>query len=502
MLKLSSKLGNIIESEADTLIVNLFEGVEKPGGATAAVDLALDGAIRDLIENGDFRGKMGEVGLVYPRGKIKARRVLIAGLGKPENFDLEAVRCASSYAIKKARELNGKIVASIVHGAGAGGLDLSDAAQAVGEGSIMGLYKSPKKHPEPWDVIESLMLFEMDGSKLEQIEQGARIAQANGEAVYLVRDLVSYGPNIVTPTYLAQLAERISGEFGMKITVGDREWAAAHKMGAFLAVAKAAQEPPKFIVLEHNPDRDDLDTIVLVGKGITFDTGGISIKPAEKMENMKSDMAGAAAVLGAMQVVGKMNLPLRVVAIVPCTENMPGGGAYRPADILTASNGKTIEVISTDAEGRLILADALVYASRFHPKAVVDLATLTGACVIALGQWVSAGVFSTDDALREKLLDSAERTHERLWPMPLWEDYKRKIKSLVADMANSGGRYGGVGASAIFLKEFTDYPWAHIDMAGMVLIEKVQETPYTPFGATGYGVRLLVDFLRRWEEAA
>ncbi len=313
-----------------------------------------------------------------------------------------------------------------------------------------------------------------------------------------MRDIVNLGPNIVTPAYLANLARDISFEFDMKLTVGDREWAAERKMGAFLAVGKAAYEPPTFIVLEHNPDRTELDTIVLVGKGITFDSGGISIKPAEKLSDMKDDMAGAAAVLGAMQVVGKLNLPLHIVAIAPCTENMPGGGAYHPADIITASNGKTIEIISTDAEGRLILSDALVFAQQYHPKAVVDLATLTGACVTALGEWVAAGLFSNTVWLQEKLIESGSRMHERLWLMPLYEDYARKIKSLVADFANSGGRSGGVGSSAYFLKQFIDYPWAHIDMAGMAMIEKKDETPYTPFGATGYGVRLLVDFLRNW----
>jgi leucyl aminopeptidase len=497
-MKLNVFQGNIIESPADTIIVNLFEGVTVPGGATGAVDKALSGAITELIQSGDLRGKLGEVGVLYPRGAIQARRVLIAGLGKADVFDLENVRRASSHAIKKARELNARKVATIVHGAGIGGLDPADAAQAVGEGSILGLYKAPKKNQEPWDVIESLTFVEFNPEKIPYIKTGASVAQATGEAVYLVRDLVSLGPNEVTPTRLAQIAEQIAGEFGMKLTVGDRDWAAEHGMGAYLAVAKSAEEPPKFIVLEYNHDREDLDTIVLIGKGITFDTGGISLKPPEKMEDMKSDMAGAADVLATMQVVGKLGLPLHVVAIAPCTENMPGGDALHPADIITASNGKTIEVINTDAEGRLILADALVYAQKFHPDAVVDLATLTGACVIALGQWVSAGLFCTDDSLRDKLVSSGFRMHEKVWPMPLWDDYKRKIKSLVADIANSGGRYGGVGASAIFLKEFTDYPWAHVDMAGMVLIEKIQETPYTSYGATGYGVRLLVDFLRRW----
>jgi leucyl aminopeptidase len=265
-------------------------------------------------------------------------------------------------------------------------------------------------------------------------------------------------------------------------------------MGAFLAVAKGAGEPPKFIVLEHNSDRQDLETIVLVGKGITFDTGGISIKAGERMWLMKSDMAGAAAVLGAMKVVGLLNLPLRIIGIAPCTENMPDANAYRPADVIKASNGKTIEVLNTDAEGRMVLADGLVFAGQYKPSAVIDLATLTGASIIALGQGIAAGLFSTDDSLRDKLVTAGTNTHERLWPLPLWDDYKKVIKSDVADIKNTGGRYGGVASSAVFLKEFTDYTWAHLDIASMAFSDK--DDAYTPAGGTGYGVRLLTDYLR------
>jgi len=234
-----------------------------------------------------------------------------------------------------------------------------------------------------------------------------------------------------------------------------------------------------------------------VGKGITFDSGGISIKPADKMDEMKSDMAGAAAVLSVMKCAGELNLPLHLVGITPCTENMPDGRATRPADVVTASNGKTIEIINTDAEGRMILADALVYAARYNPAVVIDLATLTGACVIALGDNMAAGLFCTDAGLSQRLVESGQNTFERVWPMPLWDDYKKAIESRYADIKNSGGRYGGVGTSAIFLKQFTDYPWAHLDIAGMALADK--ELPYQPVGGTGYGVRLLLDFLRRYQ---
>lgn len=497
-MKLTVIQGNIQESSADTLIVYLFEGVTKPAGAAGAIDRVLKGALGEMIANGDFTGKEGEVGVLYPHGALAAKRVLVSGLGKQETIGLESVRRAAAAAIKKGRELNAKNVATSILGDGSTGLTPSAIAQATAEGSLLALYRYAglKKTAETKNEIEALTLVEAEDSKLGEVQRGTNIAQALETGVTLARDLINMPPNVATPNRLAKVAEEIATLHHMNITVGDREWATQRQMGAFLAVAKGAGEPPKFIVLEHNSGHPEMDTLVLVGKGITFDTGGISLKPVEKMGEMKSDMSGAAAVLGAMQVVGILNLPLHIVGIAPCTENMPDGNAYRPADVVRASNGKTIEIITTDAEGRLVLADGLVYAQQFQPKAVIDLATLTGACVIALGDGVAAGLFSNTDSLTEKLLASAEATHERLWRMPLWDEYQKAIKSEVADMKNSGGRYGGVGTSAIFLKSFTDYPWAHIDMAGMALADKAG--PYTPVGGTGYGVRLLVDFLLQW----
>jgi leucyl aminopeptidase len=490
--------GSIQESRADTLIVNLLEGIRTPTGATGAVDQASGGAIGELIENGDLNGELGKVGVVYPRGAIPAKRVLVTGLGENENFRLDTVRRASGAAMKLALDLNAKEIATVVHGAGVGGLEIADAAQATIEGSLLAYYRydAPKQKEKPLPEIQSLSVVEFDPGKLGAIKSGVEAAQAIARGVFLARDLVNMPPNVATPTRMAAAAGEIAEAYKMTLTVGDREWAAHRKMGAFLAVAQGAEEEPKFIVLEHNGEREDLDTVVLVGKGITFDSGGISLKPSERMGTMKSDMAGAAAVLGAMKAVGALGLPLRVVGITPCTENKPDGRAYLPADVITASNGKTIEIISTDAEGRMVLADGLVYAANYSPKAVIDLATLTGACVTALGQGVAAGLFSNDDALRDRLIASGNKVQERLWHMPLFDDYRKTIDSQVADIKNSGGRFGGVGTSAIFLKEFTDYNWAHVDMAGMALTEKGNE--YMAAGATGFGVRLLVDFLRNW----
>ena len=497
-MKLKVVEGNIIEFPADALIVNLFEGEKSPVGATGVVDRVLDGVISEMIASGDLVGKQGEVAIVYPRGAIPTKRVLVVGLGKKEEFNLEAVRRSSAAAIKRARELNSMDVATIVHGSGAGGLHTIEAAQATAEGLLLGLYRyNALKHDDELKPdIQSVTFIEYDAGKVAEIEAGVRLADSIATGVFLTRDLVNMPSNLATPTRLASTAEEIATAHGMNLIIGDREWAAGRGMGAYLSVAKGAGEPPKFIVLEHNNQRNDLDTVVLVGKGITFDSGGISLKPSENMEEMKSDMAGAAAVLGSMKVVGLLNLPLRIIGITPCTENMPDSRASHPGDVITASNGKTIEIISTDAEGRLVLADALVYARQYQPKAVIDLATLTGACVTALGEGIAAGLFCTDDWLRDRLISSGNNTHERLWSMPLWDDYKKKIKSSVADIKNTGGRFGGVGTSAIFLKEFTDYPWAHIDIAPMALLEKVDENNYISAGGTGFGVRLLIEFLR------
>ena len=267
-------------------------------------------------------------------------------------------------------------------------------------------------------------------------------------------------------------------------------------MGALLAVAQGSDTPPRFIILEHNPGRaEELPSIVLVGKGVTFDTGGYNLKTGDGMANMKTDMAGGAAVIGAMQAIAALKIPLHVVGLVPAADNMINGSAYRASEVVTASNGTTIEIVSTDAEGRMLLADALVFAARFKPVAVVDIATLTGACVVALGG-AAAGLFASDDGLRDQLLAAGGTTQEKLWPLPLFPEYEKTLELQVADMKHSGGRMGGVGSSAMFLKHFTSYPWAHIDMAGMA--SGAKDIPYSPEGATGYGVRLLAEFVRGW----
>ena len=427
-MKIQLQQGSIQDYDADTIVVNLFEDTDSPSGATGAVDSALDGAILEVITSGDLKGKEGEVVALYTRGAIPAKRVLVVGLGDREDFDLDVVRRASAAAILKARSLGAKQVASVVHGAGIGGLQATAACQATVEGAMLAAYRyAYHKEDDDKNEIDSLTIVEYDENKLDAFTSGMKIAQAIAEGVYLARNLVNMPPNVATPSKLAEVAEEIAHAHQFKVTIGDRQWAAEREMGAFLAVAKGAGEPPKFVVLEHNSDKEDLPTIVLVGKGITFDTGGISIKPSQRMWLMKSDMAGAAAVLGTMKTVGLLDLPLRVIGITPCTENMPDANAYRPADVVKASNGKTIEVLNTDAEGRMVLADGLVYATSFEPDVVIDLATLTGASVVALGQGMAAGLFSNNKMLEEKLLSAANITHERLWPLPLGMTTKRLL---------------------------------------------------------------------------
>jgi leucyl aminopeptidase len=504
--------GGIQAIKDELIVVNLFEGVETPGGATGAVDKALGepvgttGAISQAIAAGDLRGKRGETAIFYPRGAIPAQRVLVVGLGPQDEFSLEAVRWVAATAAQKARSLGVKSFSSIVHGSGAGGFPLEAAAQAIVEGTILGLYRyqelknKPPDRPDP----EHFTLVQFHPDKVAAVSKGAQTGQVVAEATCLARDLVNRPANYATPSDMADLALEIASEFDhMRCQVLSEDDAAELKMGSFLGVAQGSDEPAVFIILEHNPGRQDLDTVVLVGKGITFDTGGISLKPVQRMDRMRGDMAGAAVVLAAMRAVGQLDLPLHVVGLAPATENMPSARAYKPGDVLTAMNGKTIEIISTDAEGRLILADALAYAARFEPKAVVDLATLTGACVVALGQGGAAGAFSTDDGLVARLQAASQSTGERIWRLPLFADYLHSLESLTADLSNSGGRMGGVGTSAMFLKQFAEgYPWAHLDIAPMSFEEQggsPKRPAYLQKGGTGFGVRLLVQFLRDWD---
>ncbi len=500
------QIGSIQDASADALIVNLFEGVELPAGATGAVDKALNGAVTDIIRSGDYRGKLNELAVLYTRGSLPAPRVIVVGLGKVQVFNLDHIRQAAAMAAKKARDLGCKTIASTAHGAGTGQVDPEAAAQAVVEGTLLGLYRW-REHRNVGDdqrAIDSFTIVEFDANKVAAIEAGANAGHCVSRGVNRARDLINQPPNYMTPALLAAAAQQMAAEVGVKCIVHDIEWIRSQQMGALLGVTQGSANPPQFIELDYHGS--DAAPIVFVGKGITFDSGGISIKAAEGMEAMKNDMSGGAAVIGAVEALARLKAPIHVVGLIPTCENLPSGTAYRPADVLTARNGKTIEVISTDAEGRLILADALCYAADFKPQAVLDLATLTSACVTALGENVSAGYFCNDDDLSRQIKIASNTTNEKLWRLPLFDEYHDKIKSDNADIKNTGGRVGGVGSSAVFLEEFTSYPWAHWDLAGMVAdtlgyTSHYPRThlPYIIRGGTGFGVRALVELARRWK---
>lgn len=483
--------------QGDALVVNLFEGVTSPGGATGAADAAMGGAITELIAAGEATGKLGQVAVLHPRGAIPAKRVLVVGLGTSSAFDAEAARRAAAAAAKKARELGARTLGTVAHGAGAGGLDAATAARATLEGSALAAYdfRGWKRRREERPRLERVSLLEADAAKVPALEEGAKVARAVAAGTFLARDLVNTPANVANPAYLASAAASLAGRGGLRVSVHDAAWAAEHRMGSFLAVARGSANEPRFVVMEHGPQDQDAPTVVLVGKGVTFDTGGYSIKTRDGMIPMKGDMAGAAAVIGAMAAIAELGLGLRVVGLCPCVENMVDARAYRPSDVIVASDGTSIEVLSTDSEGRMALADALVYAKRYSPAAVVDIATLTGASIVALGEGVSASLFCNDEALAADLARASAASGERVWRMPLFEEYSRTLESNVADIKNNGGQRGGVGTAAAFLKTFVDYPWAHVDMAGMELTDKPGQRHYLLPGATGYGVRLLVEFV-------
>ena len=497
--------GGIQSVDADTVIVNLFQGVTHPGGATGAVDRALNGAITEVIAGGDLKGKPGETVVLYPRGAMPAQRVIVVGLGRADKFDLEGVREASGGAIKQAAKLGAKNVATIIHGGGIGGLDVTAATQAVVEGSMLAMYKydAPRRKkdedddPEP---PETLTLVEFDQSKLEAIRAGAQAGQAIAESVYLARTLSNQPSNVATPSAIAEAAQKAAAEAGLRCDLLDEAQMRDLGMNALLAVTQGATQPAQFIIMKYEPPQAQTRRpVVLVGKGVAFDTGGYSLKPPNSMLGMKGDMSGASAVIGAMRAIGLLKGDVPVVGLVPTVENVISATAYKPNDVFIAKNGVSIEIISTDAEGRMILADALCYADAFNPAAVIDVATLTGGKVIALGERTN-GLFCDDESLRESLLAAGKIVGEPLWPLPLDPVYDRQIKSDVADIKNSGGRTASAVTAARFLAHFVgEWPWAHLDIAGSEFYSGgPEQTPrsYMTKGATGTAVRTLVEFVR------
>ncbi len=481
--------GDITKIECDALIVDVYEETDGPEGAAAEADRALSGAIGDLIGAGEIKGKPGEVTVIHTMGKMLPRRIAAIGMGKKEAVTPDKVRGAIAEACRTLRSSGAKKIGTVILGSIAG-LDKKNVAQALAEGAILGLYEfrrhttKEREYPE----VDELLIVGKDDADAADMQSGTDTGTIMAEAACLARDLANEPGNRMTPSDMAAAALKVGAETGIEVTVYDKDWMEQMGMGGLLGVARGSHQPPKFIVMQYKGGGDK--HAGLVGKGITFDSGGISIKPSDKMEEMKGDMSGGAAIIAAMSAIARLKPKINVTGLVPATENMPGGGAQKPGDVLMAMNGKTVEVINTDAEGRLILADALSYANKLELSPVIDVATLTGACMVALGN-VCSGVFTNNQDALDVLLKASEQTGEKVWQLPTYDEYKEQIKSNIADIKNVGNRYGGAITAALFLAEFIgEVPWVHMDIAGTMNSDK--NKGYLVKGATGIPVRTLV----------
>jgi leucyl aminopeptidase len=492
--------GDLAGQQRAVLVAGVYEGEASLPEGAAAIDRALDGALAQLIELGDIKGKRDELTLVHAFGKLSSPRVVVLGLGKRSELTKDRVRITSANACRNLRRRG--LINAAFDLIGLEALGAEASAEAVTEGALLGLYafnRHKSKRSEESELDDLSLVAAMED--IQAARGGAERGRILAEAANLARDLENEPSNYMTPTDLASQARETADEVGLECQVLDREDMVELGMGALLGVAKGSHEEPRFIVLTYRGDPDTDRAIGLIGKGITFDTGGISIKPAQGMEEMKGDMSGGASVIAAMQAIAQLKPAINVTGIVPTTENMPGGAAIKPGDVLVAMNGKTIEVINTDAEGRLILADGISYARKLDLSPIIDIATLTGAITIALGD-VAVGIFSNSDELVDQLNAAAEQAGEKLWRLPLFDEYREQLKSDVADIKNVGGRKAGSITAAWFIAEFVEStPWAHLDMAGVDTYDR--ERGWIVKGASGIPVRTLVHFvLDRAREAA
>lgn len=485
------KVGGADKQRSACVVLGIFES-RKLTDAAKNIDAATDGYVSNILRTGDMNGKLGTTLLLHNLPAIPSKRILLVGLGQEKEYNSKAFRTAMLSAMNallrtavsevglflldiplKDRDLSWKI---------------SQTAMLASECAYRFDTLKSKSESES-SPLSKVTLYLSDRTHLKMAEIALMQGMAIAQGMKVAKDLGNLAPNICTPSYLAKRALDMSKFHKLKVSVLGQKEMEKLKMGALLAVAKGSHQPAKLIILEYRGGAKTEKPIVLVGKGITFDTGGISLKPAAEMDEMKYDMCGAASVLGTLTAVAEMALPLNVIGIIPTTENMPGGNATKPGDVVTSMSGQTIEILNTDAEGRLILCDALTYAERYNPEAVIDIATLTGACVIALGH-VASGLMSNNDQLAGELLQAAELSIDQAWRLPLWDDYQDLLKSNFADMANIGGRSAGTISAACFLARFADkYRWAHLDIAGTAWKSGKEK------GSTGRPVPLLTQFL-------
>lgn len=490
-MNITLKSAPVEEQSSNCLIVGVFEK-RRPGIHASALDKASGGAISRILKQGDMDGKAGQSLMLHHLDGIQATRVLLIGCGKQDEFDDKQYSKAVSAAIKLAHDSGARDAACYLTD-----LEVKDRSRAwnvrraaeLAHHTLYSYQQTFSKKDKPDYPLGKLVLC-VDDKSLKAARTGLKIGEAIGKGTSFTRDLGNLPGNICTPTYLAsQASKQLKSYNNMKVKALNQKAIEELKMGAFLSVAKGSRQPPKLIVIEYNGGKKDDKPYVLVGKGITFDAGGISIKPAAAMDEMKYDMGGAAGVLGTMQAIGELQPPINVVAVIPSCENLPDGNANKPGDVVTSMSGQTIEILNTDAEGRLILCDALTYSERFKPKAVIDTATLTGACIIALGNH-PCGLLSNDQPLADALLTAGQTSQDRAWQLPLWDEYQDQLKSNFADMANIGGREAGTITAACFLSRFAKkFKWAHLDIAGTAWKSGADK------GGTGRPVPLLTQYL-------
>jgi leucyl aminopeptidase len=483
-LEIAVRAGDVLRAESELAMLATFE------------DSSLPAEVAGLFESKDFNGKAKQTLLLYPRGAVAPSRLLLVGLGRREALDAEAVRLAAASAVRQAREM--QIPAITIGVNGEAPLDPELTGQAFAEGIELGAYRywpyrTGLTTAETF-AVERATVF-TTAEREAAVRAGAGIGGTIARGQVLARDLINSPGYSLTPPKLAEEAEAVGQRTGIRVTVWDKARLIAENFGGIMAIGKGSDNDPRFIVMEYGTAGADTPTICLTGKGITFDSGGLSLKPAEAMETMKNDMSGAAAVIGIMQVVAELNLPLHVVGLISAAENMPSGDAVRPGDIVRTLSGKTIEILNTDAEGRVVLSDALFYAQRYQPAAIINLATLTGAMIIALGTQVT-GMMGTNKELADRLYQAGQTSGERVWELPLWQDYHDMIKSEVADIKNLAGRPAGSLTAGAFLAAFVgDFPFVHLDIAGTSWADRPTK-PYEVHGGTGVGVRLITEYLR------
>ncbi|MFH1285320.1 MAG: leucyl aminopeptidase [Candidatus Micrarchaeota archaeon] len=498
-LKISVKKTDVEKAEVDLAVLCLFD--EELPKFAKSLDASMGNEISACMKSGEFGGKEAQITVFTPCGKMPAKKFMLYGIGKKEEFKLNIARNASANALNYARANYLKSVAFSTEVFA--NLDFSPKplAQAIVEGALLGVYDFNKyKTEDAEDIkkreISELIILAKDGS--EELQQGVETGECTANAVNLARDVANESANHMTPTKLSEIAKEVAKRNKLKCKILEKDEIEKMKMGGLLAVAQGSIEPPTFTILEYDSGLKEAETVAIIGKGITFDSGGISIKPSKDMEQMKYDKSGAAAVLGVLDAASALKLSVNIIGIIPATENLPSGSAGKPGDIITTLSGKTVEVINTDAEGRMILADAITYAVQKHsPKVIIDLATLTGACGVALGDY-AIGALGNNTQMMDRVRKAGEISYERVWELPLWKEYDEMMKSDVADIKNvSNTGKAGTITGAVFLKKFVgETPWVHLDIASTAWAQK--DAGYVRKGATAVGVRLLLQMFKEW----